>query len=92
MLGRQEGEISGRVIDDAGDLPAPGEIEDETQEDDGAVHGAWCIALVLHGLDESGDVFGGDGIHRFGAEGGQDVDPQHGLVGLPAALGLLRMG
>ena len=92
VLGRQEGQISGRVIDDAGDFPASGEIEDETQEDDGAVHGAGRIALVLHGLDEGGDVLGRDGVHRPGAEGGQDVDPEHGLVGLPAALGVLRMG
>ena len=92
VLGRQEGEISGRVLGDAGDLPAPGEIEDETQEDDGAVDGAGRIALVLHGLDEGGDVFGRDGVHGPGAEGRQDVDPEHGLIGLPAALGLLRMG
>jgi|GEM_PF-3975055 len=92
VLGRQEGEIGGWVLADAGDLPAPGEIEDETEEDDGAVDGAWRIALVLHGLDEGGDEFGRDGVHGPGAEGGQNVDPEHGLVGLPATLGVLRMG
>ena len=88
------GQLQGRcgVLDDADELPFPGEVEDVPQQDNDAVGGARRVALEAHPANQLGDALRGDLVEVERPQPRKDMQPEDRLVGLPAPLVLLDVG
>ncbi|UJW30978.1 hypothetical protein L3Q67_38230 [Saccharothrix sp. AJ9571] len=64
--------------------------QDHGEQVELARHGGWCVAGSVEFSGPFGDVEGGDGAERGGAEVGQDVAAQSAAVALNGAWGQIE--